>query len=383
MTNESTTKSQVKILDNSIDAFFALLRAGIWEQGVRLFALEPVDVTVVYRIASEQSVVGLITAGLEHVEDVIISKQELLPFLKTVISSERRNVSMNSFISKMVEKMHSAGIFALIVKGQGVAQCYERPQWRAAGDIDFFLDAENYEKAKAFLTPIATSHETENVAGKHIAMTIGPWVVELHGTLSCGLSARMDKEIAVLQKETFLSGDIRVWHNGATDIFLPGVDNDIIFIFTHFLKHFYKGGLGLRQICDWCRLLWTYRATIDVALLDSRLRSMRLMIEWKAFAMYAVLYLGMPIEAMPLYEGAEKWVRKARRINRFVIEVGNFGHNRNMSYYSKYPYFIRKSISAWWRFADLCSHARIFPLNSMRFLPSILFNGLRSAVRGE
>ena len=62
---------------------------------------------------------------------------------------------------------------------------------------------------------------------------------------------------------------------------------------------------------------------------------------------------------------------------------GNFGHNRDMSYYDKYPYVVRKFFSMKMRVGDLISHARIFPLDSLRFFHRIMFNGLRSAVRGE
>ena len=75
--------------------------------------------------------------------------------------------------------------------------------------------------------------------------------------------------------------------------------------------------------------------------------------------------------------------RKAARICSFIMEVGNFGHNRDTSYYSKYHFLIRKAISMGWRICDLFRHARIFPLDSLRFLPKIMYDGLRSAVKGE
>ena len=171
--------------------------------------------------------------------------------------------------------------------------------------------------------------------------------------------------------------------NGDTQVFLLGPDNDAVYVFTHILQHFYKGGIGVRQICDWARLLWTYRQDIDLALLGSRLKSMGLMIEWKAFGAFAVDYLGMPADAMPLYSPDKKWKRKASRICAFIIEVGNFGHNRDKSYFGKYPYVIRKAISFGRRVGDLYRHARIFPLDSVRFLPRIVINGIQSAIRGE
>ena len=135
--------------------------------------------------------------------------------------------------------------------------------------MDFLLSGENFDKALSFLTPLAQSVDREESYSRHIGMTIDLWVVELHGSLRCGLSSRMDRVIDEIQVDCFVEGRVRSYKNSETDVFLPGVDNDILFIFTHFLKHFYKGGIGLRQICDWCRLLWTYREQIDVSLLES------------------------------------------------------------------------------------------------------------------
>ena len=367
----------------NIEAFFALLRAGLWEECVQLSSYDPVDFDAVYKLADEQSVVGLIATGIEHVEDRKNVKIEVLPFMKKVLFLEQRNQAMNEFIRDLVLKMEEAGIRALLVKGQGIAQCYSRPQWRASGDVDLFLNSEDYEKGKKLLTPSADSVEPEGVSTLHFGITINSWVVELHGTLRCGLSSRMDRVIDEVQQDTFVGGKVRTWRNGDTNICLPGVDNDVVFIFTHFLKHFYKGGLGLRQICDWCRLIWTYRAEFDVALLKQRLRDMGLMSEWKAFAAYAVEYLGMDMTSIPLYSNGAMWKRKAARIQKFVLLSGNFGQNRDMSYYHKYPYFMRKTISFGRRLGDVFSHAWIFPLDSLRFLPGIVVNGLRSAARGE
>ena len=368
---------------NIEEIFFTLLRAGLWEISTRLIPFEPLDFDALFTMAEDQSVVGLLAAGLEHVEDRKISKKEALPFVTEVYSLENRNASMNSFIGEIVEMMRNVRINPLLIKGQGVAQCYERPQWRASGDIDFLLENEKYTLAKKCLLPLAESSQHERVSSKHFGMKIDSWTVELHGTLHCRLSSRMDRVIDAIQEDTFTNGNVRPWRNGEMDVFLPGPNNDVIFIFSHILKHFYKGGIGLRQICDWCRLLWTYRDSIDVDLLKRRLRLMGLTGEWKAFAAYSVVYLGMPTEAMPLFDLRAKWLRKAKRIQRFILRSGNFGHKRDMGYYEKYPYLVRKTVSLGRRLGDLWRHAFIFPWDSVRFLPGIVFNGIKSAVRGE
>lgn len=373
----------MKESDNNTQAFFAMLRAGLWEKSVRFMPFGKVDFEAILSLSDDQSVVGLVAAGLEHIVDLKPAKKDVLQFIGRVTQLEQRNRAMNSFIGGLVDTMRKEGIYTLLVKGQGVAQCYERPLWRACGDVDFFLNDDSYEKAKKFLMPLASSVEKEVLAKKHIGMTIDSWVVELHGSLHSGLSSRIDDGLDLIKKDVFLKGNVRSWMNGDTQVFLLGPNNDVLYFFTHILQHFYKGGIGLRQICDWCRLLWTYRTEIDLHLLEKRLLRLKLMTEWKAFGAFVVSFLGMPVGAMPFYSANTKWKRKAERIKGFVMMSGNFGHKRDMSYYSKYPFFVRKAISMKRRIEDLLRHAVIFPLDSLRYFPKIMTDGFRNAVTGE
>lgn len=369
--------------DSIAKAFFALVGAGLWEKDVCLAEYGEVDFDEIYRLAEEQSVIGIVAAGLEHIVDCKPPKDLVLQFVGQTLQLEQSNTAMNSFISSLYDKMRGADIYTLLVKGQGIAQCYERPLWRACGDVDLFLSDSNYDKSKRLLLPLASIVETEGKRNRHLGMTIDSWVVELHGSLRCGLSPSIDRALDDIYHNTFYDGAVRSWMNGNTQIFLLDANNDAIYVFTHFLSHFYKGGVGLRQICDWCRLIWRYKTSLNLEMLEKRIRKMKLMSEWKAFGAFAVEYLGMPSDAMPFYDNSPKWKSKAGKIQEFLLKSGNFGHNRNMDYYSKYPYFIRKAKSLIRRVGDLFQHARLFPLDSLKFFPNIVFNGLKAAIRGE
>lgn len=369
--------------DNTIDAFFALIRAGLWEKDVNLSVFREVNYLRLYELAEEQAIIGIVAAGLEHVKDVKVPIDIKLRFVGQALHLEHQNGAMNSFIAFLVEKMRALGINPLLVKGQGVAQCYERPSWRSCGDVDLFLSDEDYEKAKLLLLPLGELTEPEEVEKKHLSLKIREWIVELHGTLRGGLSKRIDKSIDKIMDSAFLGGNNRSWNNEGVHIFIPSADNDIIYVFSHFLQHYFKGGIGVRQICDWCRLLWTYREQIDLSLLEKRLKQMKLVSEWKAFGAFTVEYLGMPNSAVPLYSYKERWKRKALRIRTFIIDVGNLGQNRDSSYIVKKSYWVRKCISAKRRMIDLYSHASIFPFDSIRFMFWILYNGFKSALKGE
>lgn len=389
------------------EVFFDLVRAGLWAGDNLLETLreqatvgranandiqnlrESVDWGEVYRLAEEQSVVGLVSAGLEQFQvsgfKFQVPQAVRLQFIGQTLQIEQRNKAMNEFVEHLIEKLRQNDIYALVVKGQGIAQCYERPLWRGCGDVDLFLSDDNYEKAKKLLVPLATEVETEYIVSKHLGLTIDGWMVELHGTLRVGLPDRINRELDAIQMDTFNNGNVRSWMNGQTQVFMLGKENDIVYVFVHFFNHFYKEGVGLRQICDWCRLMWMYRDEIDVKKIENSIKKMGLVKEWKAFYNLASRYLGMPdlVHGEGFMVKDSRFDKKADRIMKFVLETGNMGHNRDMSHFSKKPYLVRKCVSMGRRVSDLINHARIFPLDSLRFFPRIMWNGVRSVVRGE
>jgi hypothetical protein len=123
--------------DKSIQAFLALLRAGLWEQAVANIN-DKVDWERVYQLAEEQSVVGLVLAGIEH-SYVKPPQDLLLQWIGEVQIIEQQNKAMNEFVASLIKKLRKEDVYTILVKGQGIAQCYERPLWRSSGDVDLLL----------------------------------------------------------------------------------------------------------------------------------------------------------------------------------------------------------------------------------------------------
>lgn len=373
--------------DNNIKAFLELVRAGLWEKEALLLQFGEVDYEEIMHLAEEQSVVGLVTAGLEHVKDVKVPQEWVLQFVGQTLQIEQRNEAMNAFIEDLYGRMQRRDMYSILMKGQGIAQCYERPLWRTAGDIDLLVNGDNYDRAKEWFKTIGQVDENENEFRKRLNVTVDSWDVELHGTMRGELGRRIERGIDEAQRDVFYGGNVRSWYNGKTTVFLPSADNDAIFIFTHILQHFFRGGIGLRQICDWCRLMWTYRDKLDLRLLESRIRKMGVMSEWRAFAVLAVEYLGMPVEAMPMFDGRgqkadgrckidKRWKWKAERIMNYVMEVGNFGHNRDLSYKTEKPFLVRMMISLRHRTSDFMKQVMVFPKDAIRAYWYVWMTGL-------
>lgn len=337
-------------LSNNQQAFLALVRAGLWgKEEVQLTSFGQIDFNEVMTLAEAQSVIGLVTSGIEHVTDLKVSQSILLQFVGRTIQIENRNKAMNGFIADMIDKMRKSDIYTLLVKGQGIAQCYERPLWRASGDVDLLLNDTNYAKAKKYLIALCSGNKPEERYSKHLGMNIDHWYVEIHGTLRTGLSSKIDKEVDDVQKDVFYCGNVRSWDNGGVQVFLPAPDNDVFFVFTHFIKHFYKEGMNLRQVFDWCRLLWTYNDKLNLSLLEKRLHRAGLVKEWKTFASLAVDYFGMPVEAMPFYDS--KYKKNGNQLIKHILKSETYNAVR-----------------------DTWAIMKIFPRNTLRFLPSIFMN---------
>ena len=365
----------------NINAFLVLVRAGLWEKvnenpNENLF--KGLGWGKVQKLAEEQSVVGLVAAGFEKLTAYSLPLTEKLTLLGKCQLIEQRNEAMNRFIADLMTMLQEAGINAVLVKGQGVARCYEKPLWRACGDVDLLLNRNNYEKGKAFLTPLASHVDPEDRNKLHQGMTISQWTVELHGALHVDFSKRIDAGVDEVQRDIIENNGVRNWNNGDVDIQLPNANIDALVIFTHFIEHFYVGGVGVRQVCDWCRLLWTYREEIDRTILEERLRKMGLMTEWKGFAAFTVEYLGMPVDAMPLYENTSSYRRKACRLCELILETGDLGHNKNEGYRGMCSKTTSNIITFFRRFGEFAHIAAIFPFNSPRFFVTYIIDRIKA-----
>ena len=135
------------VKDSNIQAFFALLKAGlftIYGEGNSEMRIDgTTDWNVVYQLAQEQSVQGIVLQGIEAVQGAwlkvhgspLVPRILLLQWIGEVKYIEQQNRDMNEFVAKLITQLRDDDIYAILVKGQGVAQCYERPLWRSRGNL--------------------------------------------------------------------------------------------------------------------------------------------------------------------------------------------------------------------------------------------------------
>ena len=363
--------------------FFALLRSGLWNEVPERepFAVGT-DWEALYRLAKEQTVVPLITDGINRLPKEFLSNdrpERLDPFLGDLMTTAKRNRALDAFIPKLFNAL--SGIPVVLVKGQSLAQDYPDPERRQPGDIDLLLLPSSYEAAKAVLLPKASTVLEEERGIWHQGMRFRSVEVEIHGSISTLMSRKLDRKLAALLEEQFDGRTFPQVSIGGMGIPVPDADFNAVYVFVHFLQHYWSGGVGLRQLVDWMTFVSVHKRDIHPVVLEQRLEDLGLLHLWKVFTGFAQEYLGCPAEKLPL--AAKPDSGKNARIWRYIRRCGNFGKNvdRNRK---KEPYLVRK-VHSFWRLvvADRLRHFPVFPKESVRFFLGAFGYGLQRLAKGE
>lgn len=97
--------------ENTRKAFLVLVKAGLWGNGNPDIRIDgTTDWQEVYRLATEQSVLGLVLTGIEHSNEKP-PQELLLQWIGEVQMLEQQNLAMNNFIAKLIEKLRKDDIY--------------------------------------------------------------------------------------------------------------------------------------------------------------------------------------------------------------------------------------------------------------------------------
>ena len=362
--------------------FFALLRSGLWnEVPERAPFAGGTDWEALHDLAFRQTVAPLVTDGINRLPKELLpaEPERLDPFLRDMMATSNRNHVLDAFVPKLFDAL--AGIPVVLVKGQSLALDYPDPERRQPGDIDLLLLPSSYETAKDILLPKATTVLDEEKEIWHQGMRFRSVEVEIHGSISTLMSRKLDRKLAALLEEQFDGRPFPAVSIGGAEIPVPDADFNAVYIFVHFLQHYWSGGVGLRQLVDWMTFVSVHKRDIHPVVLEVRLKDLGLLRLWKVFTGFAQEYLGCPVEKLPLAAAPDPG--KNARIWRYIRRCGNFGKNVDRSR-GEESYLVRK-VHSLWRLvvADRLRHFRVFPQESVRFFLGAFGYGLQRLAKGE
>lgn len=303
-------------------AFFALLRAGLWGKppDCSCFPLLEKEWHLLYLQARRQTVDGILYDALSLLPDKYFPPRPLLiKWTVGIDALERHNKRMNRVIGELNRWFKENGVEAWLLKGQGIAGCYEQPLHRSCGDIDwYFPHPRDYEKIYFLLKEKGV--RVERQAGFSLAYSWDGIMVEhhkrlldIHNPLARGFLKRIIKEESVRPV---------VWQEGETAVLLPSPVLSHLLVNTHILKHMLSFGIGLRQFCDSARLCYRYHEVEEGRLLDKIYRRIGISRWILQLNHLLIRELGMPGGCSPFplpVSGKTGWMLEE------VWQGGNFG----------------------------------------------------------
>ncbi len=228
-------------MDRTQSAIVALLKSAITGKGQPL--PEDFELEKVLQTARKHQIVAMVYQGAVLC-GVDAGKPEMQQMFQLYCRSLQHSEAQMAWVEKIFRGFQEAGIEHLPVKGCRLKKLYPKPEMRTMGDADILIRMEQYEKVTAVMT--ALGFEADGESDHELKWKAPGLNVELHKRL-----------IPSYNKDYFAYyGD--GWQLAKEKIgsqYAMTKENEFVYIFAHFAKHFRDGGAGYRYITD----LWVYR----------------------------------------------------------------------------------------------------------------------------
>ncbi|MBO6256058.1 MAG: nucleotidyltransferase family protein, partial [Bacteroidaceae bacterium] len=129
------------------ERFFQLIQVAVGKKVDAMFDLVDDEWLSIYKMASEQSILGLVLQAAD-----ILSGKGLKPPMSLLyqwIGEGEQIRQQNHRVDQQCEQLSSwfkqKELSSCVIKGQGVARLYPQPDLRQPGDIDIWVDGKRDE----------------------------------------------------------------------------------------------------------------------------------------------------------------------------------------------------------------------------------------------
>lgn len=311
-------------MNNIKKVFFSLIKGGLWgmKPDPSLFGSET-DWEGIYKISKIQALLGIVLDGIELLPENYRPPRDLyLKWCAEVLQIEDNNLKLDIEVANLFVFLRENGVEPVLMKGQGVALNYPNPSHRSCGDIDIYIGKENYDKVNELLSIDGTSLDKYEL--KHMAYDWHDVIIENHRIMSNLLSPKSRKNHGKIIKSWHNSDNVSKVTISDTNITIPPIDYNAIYLLLHSVTHLMGQGIGLRQICDWCMFLHNNHKSLDKGIIKKYLEDVGLLNAWKVFGAMSVKYLGLKPEYL-FFSYSDKDMKLGEFIINDILDKGNFG----------------------------------------------------------
>lgn len=305
--------------------FFHLLRTALWqrEPDATPFQSEDWQWRNILIALDNHALLALAADAIMTINDMLPPAKQLNPMqsmnlMQHCASVAQTHYDLNAAVIKSFAQLQQAGCTPILLKGQGLATLYPIRNARSCGDIDVYVNPEEYDKACTAIKQLINNPQAEATAEEashHYEIHDGKIIYEIHRYPSvAGNQACQDKYYSLsstyLQpsKCDYVTIDNSVpgvpnQHVASAQIAVPGTQYNVLYVFNHLCQHLWEGGVGLKQLIDWMMLLNASleKKELDLTILKSDLQTIGLYRAWRILAGVLVYQLGFPKDRFPFW----------------------------------------------------------------------------------
>jgi len=311
------------MIDKVKKTFFVLLEAGLWNKHPMSdldFDLTQAQWRELFTIAMNHTVDGIVYDGLLFLpESQLPDKSLLLEWTVRVDRIERRNIWMNKLISHQLKNFEKYQLTPFLLKGQGLAQCYENPSHRICGDVDwYFYDRQMYNLVNDKLRNAGV--KITNSPGYSISYVWNNCEIEHHRRIFDIHNPFKQRYLKNLESAEF-PHRIEFQIDEMTAL-LPSPILTHVQVNAHILKHLLSFGIGLRQLCDSARVCYTYHDSVDGTRLEKIYKDLGIYKWIQLLHQLLHQFLGLPRVYLPFPLSEDlnaDWMMEE------IWQAGNFG----------------------------------------------------------
>lgn len=219
--------------------FISIIKASLTDTDIALS--DDLDYKAIFSLSAKHKMIPLVLNGLYKLKGNI---PELEIFKKYTFQFISLDQNLLNCLNKIESAFADNGIDYMLLKGASVKKLYPSSEYRLMGDADILIKEPQYEKIKKLLLEIGLREHKES-DHEFIWIGEGKIVIELH------------KRLIPSYNDDYYAYYSNPWSKAVYQYnhsFSMSKEDEYIYLFTHFTKHYRDGSVMLRPFID----LWLF-----------------------------------------------------------------------------------------------------------------------------
>lgn len=312
------------------EAFFELLKSGLWEKSIQNYDCFPLTANEwksIYMHAIRHTVEGVLFDAVQKLESIYLPSKELLKvWLVRVEKIAQRNDCMDEVIKQQNHFFKKHYLNPILLKGRAVASIYPNSKRRSCGDIDwYFEDHREYKKCIEILDKKKVN--IQYCAGYSVNYQWEGFDTDQHLKQFDVSNPFLKRYLRTLEKENAHLEQKLIIDEAHIRLSSPALQS--IQVNIHILKHLLSFGIGIRQLCDAARIYYVYADKMNGVWLKKTYRKLGVLNWINALHRILVEYIGLHRDKLP-FEIVDS--NPVTSVMEDIWQSGNFGFQTGYSH---------------------------------------------------